>query len=247
MAPAIHFVQVNPLHSVLRGGEQFIWSPAAGLSNPTAPNPTASPTTTTTYTVIIRQGTCFSDTGKVTVVVHPKPEVNAGQDQTIIAGASVNLFANASHADYYLWSPAADLSCADCMNPVATPKQTTTFKVNVSNTFGCEAEDDVTIRVACDNSQVFLANTFTPNGDGNNDRFYAQGRGLSVIQQFRVYSRWGELLYEARNIQPNDENWGWDGTYKGEQLKPDVYVYIIDATCYNGTPMQLEGDISLIR
>jgi len=229
------------------GGQQYQWSPATGMSNSTTANPVVTPEATTTYTVVIKQGDCFTDTSNVTVVVHPKPTVNAGEDQKIIAGASVNLFANATHADFYSWSPTADLSCADCMNPTATPKETTTFKVTASNSYGCKAEDDVTIFVVCDNSQIFLPNTFTPNGDGNNDYFYPQGRGLSIIHRFRIYSRWGELLYEVQNIQPNDELKGWDGTYKGEQLKPDVYVYIIDATCFSGAPMQIKGDISLIR
>jgi len=229
------------------GGQQYSWSPAGTLSSATASNPTATPKTTTTYTVIIRQGDCFADTGRITVVVNPKPTVYAGADQKVIAGSSVNLFASATHTDYYLWSPGADLSCTDCMNPVATPKQTTTFKVIASNSYGCKAEDDVTLFLVCDNSQIFLPNTFTPNGDGNNDYFFPQGKGLSAIYRFRVYNRWGEMIYEAQNVQPNDELHGWDGTYKGEPLKPDVYVYIIDAACFNGDPMQLKGDISLIR
>lgn len=229
------------------GGEQYTWYPPSGLSSTTVANPIASPGSTTTYTVVIRQGSCFSDTAKITVVVHPKPTVNAGPDQKILAGTSVNIFANATHTDSYLWTPATDLSCETCMNPVATPKQTTTYKVTAANDYGCKADDDITIFITCDNSQVFVANTFTPNGDGNNDLFYPQGKGLSIIHHFRVYSRWGELLYDAQNIQPNDAMFGWDGTYKGEQLKPDVYVWLLDADCSNGTPIQLKGDISLVR
>ncbi len=229
------------------GGETYKWSPPKGLSSTTTNSPIATPEHTTTYTVIVKQGICFSDTGRITVSVNPKPTVNAGPDQRILAGASVNLFATGTFTDYYLWTPGADLSCDDCMNPVASPKQTTTFKVTASNRFGCKAEDDVTIFISCDNSQIFVPNTFTPNGDGNNDHFYASGTGIMLINNFRVYSRWGELLYNAQNIQAGDALRGWDGTYKGEYLKPDVYVYIIDATCYNGTPMQMKGDISLIR
>jgi len=62
-----------------------------------------------------------------------------------------------------------------------------------------------------------------------------------------VYNRWGELMYDAQNIPVNQESYGWDGTYKGQQLKPDVFVYIISATCITGEPMEFKGDISLIR
>jgi gliding motility-associated-like protein len=165
----------------------------------------------------------------------------------VIAGSSVNLFAQTTNTDYYAWTPADELSCSDCSSPIATPKQTTTYKVTASNEYGCSADDDLTIFVTCDNSQIFVPNTFTPNGDGNNDRFYPQGKGVSTIQRFRIYNRWGQLVYDVQNIQTNQELQGWDGTYKNEALKPDVYVYIIDATCYSGAPMQIKGDVSLIR
>jgi gliding motility-associated-like protein len=229
------------------GGSQYIWSPSYGLNNSTISNPVATPSVTTTYEVVIKQGDCFSDTNKVTILVHPKPTVNAGQDQNVIAGSSVNLFAQTTNTDYYAWTPADELSCSDCSSPIATPKQTTTYKVTASNEYGCSADDDLTIFVTCDNSQIFVPNTFTPNGDGNNDRFYPQGKGVSTIQRFRIYNRWGQLVYDVQNIQTNQELQGWDGTYKNEALKPDVYVYIIDATCYSGAPMQIKGDVSLIR
>lgn len=229
------------------GGSQYIWSPSYGLNNSTISNPVATPSVTTTYEVVIKQGDCFSDTNKVTILVHPKPTVNAGQDQNVIAGSSVNLFAQTTNTDYYAWTPADELSCSDCSSPIATPKQTTTYKVTASNEYGCSADDDVIIFVTCDNSQIFVPNTFTPNGDGNNDRFYPQGKGVSTIQRFRIYNRWGQLVYDVQNIQTNQELEGWDGTYKNEVLKPDVYVYIIDATCYSGAPMQIKGDVSLIR
>ena len=229
------------------GGDSYEWLPASGLSSPNASNPIATPETTTEYMVIIRQGNCFTDTGIVTIKVHPVPTVDAGGDQTIIAGNSVTLFANATHTDHYRWTPAEDLSCNTCQSPDASPKKTTTYTVSVSNNFGCEAKDDVTIFIKCDNSQVFLPNTFTPNGDGNNDRFVPQGKGVGVVRRFRIFNRWGETIYDVENLMINDENRGWDGTYKGEAMKPDVYVYVVDALCETGEPMQIKGDISLIR
>lgn len=232
---------------MVSGGDQYLWLPSTGLDNNTIGNPTASPDVTTTYTVIIRQGDCFSDTGYITVFVYPMPTVNAGTDQAVFAGNSAQLFANSTHTTRYLWTPADGLNCTDCQNPVATPGQTTTYTVAVSNNFGCQAEDDVTVSVKCDNSTLYFANTFTPNGDGNNDRFYPQGKGLSEVTRFRIYNRWGEVVFDAQHIALNNEMQGWDGTYKGQPLSPDVFVYIADAICTTGEPMQLKGDISLIR
>ena len=231
----------------ITGGDSYLWFPSTGLNDATIGNPTASPEQTTYYTVVIRQGSCFTDTVTITVVVNPTPTVNAGEDQSILAGTSVMLFATTTNTTDYLWTPSSTLSCETCQNPTATPTETTNYTVKVSNQFGCKAEDDVLVKITCDNTLLFMANIFTPNGDGNNDRFYPQGKGITIVKRFRVYNRWGEMLYEAQNFQPNNENYGWDGMYKGQQLKPDVYVYIVDAVCFTGSDIQQKGDISLIR
>jgi gliding motility-associated-like protein len=70
---------------------------------------------------------------------------------------------------------------------------------------------------------------------------------MQKILQFRVYNRWGETVFEADDIQPNNEQSGWDGIYKGEALKPDVYVYFVKAVCYTGEIIEIKGDVSLIR
>ena len=229
------------------GGDTYLWSPAATLSCAACPNPLATPAQTTNYQVIIRQGQCFADTLHTLVTVHPKPTINAGPDQSIVAGTSVQIITSTTFTDTYLWTPAEGLSCADCSAPIASPDRTTTYTVLASNQFGCKASDDVTISVRCDGKQVWLPNTFTPNGDGENDRFYPHGRGIGQVSRFRVYDRWGELLFDVSNIPVNDRNYGWDGTWKGQQLKPDVYVWILNATCTTGDPIEAKGDISLVR
>lgn len=237
--------ETTPLYAT--GGTEYLWYPAAGLDNPSADNPAASPTNTTTYSVVIKQGACFADTGKVTVTVHPLPTVELGEDMRLFAGSSVHLRASGSNINSYSWTPETDLSCYDCENPVATPKKTVKYSVKVTNIFNCEASDDITLFVTCDNSQLFVPNTFTPNGDGVNDRFYISGKGVGSIKRLRVFTRWGETVFSADNMSVNVEAQGWDGTHKGVPLSPDVFVYIIDAVCDSGELMELKGDISLIR
>ena len=229
------------------GGSSYQWTPATGLSNSSVANPLASPGNTTTYTLIIRQGDCFSDTAKITVNVHGLPTVDAGPDQTSIAGNTVQLNALGTGIKSYTWTPVENLSCTDCANPVATMMKTTKFIVTVANEWGCTASDDVNVTVSCDANQLFIANTFTPNGDGVNDRFYPQGKGISSVQRFRVFNRWGELIFDAANIPLNNAAAGWDGKFKNEPLKPDVFVYIVNAVCESGEPVEIKGDISLVR
>ncbi|MEO6830602.1 MAG: T9SS type B sorting domain-containing protein, partial [Chitinophagaceae bacterium] len=107
--------------------------------------------------------------------------------------------------------------------------------------------DTIRINVRCDGSQLWLPNTFTPNADGENDFFYPHGKGISEIKRFRIYDRWGELIFDRTNMPLNDKNAGWNGTYKNQQLKPDVFVWVLNAVCSNGTPLEVKGNISLIR
>lgn len=227
--------------------QRYEWTPAESLDDPNIASPLASPQATTTYIVTAWEGSCPPDTHMVKVVVHPKPGVDAGSDQTIVAGTSALLNATATNATSFLWSPVATLSCDICSNPTARPKVTTQYKVVVTSDYGCRNSDSVTIHLLCDNSQLFIPNTFSPNADGENDVFYPRGEGMQQVNYFRVYNRWGELMYERTNIQLNDAAAGWDGTYKGRQLNPDVYVYVLDGICFSGETLHWKGDITLIR
>ncbi len=229
------------------GAQLYQWSPAATLNNATIPNPIASPHSTTTYLVIAKEGSCIPDSNSVTVVVYPKPEINAGADATIIAGNSITLVASGNNTQTFLWSPAATLSCDNCSNPTATPLASTDYKVIATSRYGCRDSDAVTIRVLCDESQVFIPNSFTPNGDGQNDLFYPRGQGLREIRSFRIYNRWGELIFEKRNMVLNDKAAGWDGSQSGTPLNPDTFVYVLEGTCDSGEPINWKGDITLIR
>ncbi|MBZ0097737.1 MAG: gliding motility-associated C-terminal domain-containing protein, partial [Taibaiella sp.] len=229
------------------GGTHYTWSPADNLSNAGGANTKASPASTTQYRVIIKQGDCFIDTGYATIFVFGPPEINAGPDQHLQGGNEVRLETRSSNVATYEWTPADGLSCTGCANPVASPRRTTTYLVRVASAQGCTAEDDVTVYITCSGDQLFIANTFTPNNDGVNDLFFPQGKGLTTVQRFSVYSRWGELLFDRQNIPLNDATYGWDGTYKSEPLKPDVFVYVVRAVCEDGQPIEIKGDISLIR
>lgn len=229
------------------GGTEYTWTPTTGLTNPNTEKPIATPDVSTHYKVIIKQGDCYADTGDVFILVNELPAVSLGPDKQISTGTTIKLIAEGDNIKTYEWTPATGLSCADCPAPDASPKQTTTYVVTVTNEFGCESKDDITINVNCDQGLIYIANTFTPNGDGVNDVFFPQGKGVNEIKRLSVYNRWGQLLYEARNIPLNDPALGWDGTYKNEKLKPDVFVYILQAECENGSPIEMKGDVSLIR
>ena len=229
------------------GAHRYEWEPGESLSNSQIPDPVASPHATTIYVVKAWEGTCPPDSHTVKVVVYPKPVVYAGGDEKIVAGGSVVLNATGTNIATFAWSPPATLSCETCSNPTASPLRTTNYSVLASTNHGCKHSDTVTVFVICDNSQLFIPNYFSPNGDGNNDLFYPRGEGLDKVTVFKVFNRLGELMFERNNFELNDATNAWDGTYKGNQLSPDVYVYVIQGICDNGESLMWKGDITLGR
>lgn len=231
------------------GAELYTWTPVTGLDNPASSNPKARPDTTVLYTVIGRDShNCFTDTGYVPVIVYPYPLVDAGKDQTIAVGSSVTLTpVLSSDVRTLRWSPEKWIDCVTCPQPTASPKQTTKYTLEVANQGGCVSRDDVTLFVICVEGNLFMPNTFSPNGDGTNDVFYPRGKGIYGIKSFRIFNRWGELIFEQGNIQANDITRGWNGTYKGKLASQDVYVYTIDVVCENNQVFSFKGNVALIR
>jgi gliding motility-associated-like protein len=231
------------------GAHTYNWSPSSGLSSITSPIVTAAPSVTTVYRVI---GTddkrCFRDTAYIPVVVYNYPTVDAGKDKTISAGQTIVLTPTVS-ADVTSvnWSPVNTTVSSNYPSITVKPRETTTYFAEVVNAGGCKSRDEVTISILCDNANVFIPNTFSPNGDGTNDIFYVRGSGLFDIKSLNVFNRWGEVMFQKVAVKPNDAAAGWDGTYKGTKLPPDVYVYTAEVQCENGTVLVLKGNVALLR
>ncbi|MBV9961848.1 MAG: gliding motility-associated C-terminal domain-containing protein, partial [Parafilimonas sp.] len=144
------------------------------------------------------------------------------------------------------WSPPSGISCLNCPAPVLQPVSNQTYTVLVKNIAGCSVEKHITITVLCKGQNLFIPNTFSPNGDGMNDYFYPRGKGFSV-KSLRIFSRWGTIVYERTNFPPNQQAYGWDGTYNGKAATPDVYVFIAEILCDNGGIITTKGNITLLR
>jgi gliding motility-associated-like protein len=143
----------------------------------------------------------------------------------------------------YNWEPQTGLSCSTCPSPNASPTITTVYQLTVTNPDGCSVTEQIT--VAVDNNQIlFVPNAFTPDGDGINDLLKVFGISVKTIN-FNIFNRWGEKVYGVENGDINSS--GWDGTYFGKPLPPDVFVYYLDAEFDDGQRKQLKGSISLLR
>lgn len=231
------------------GAFSYSWSPATGLNNANIPNPIASPSITTIYTVTgTDQHRCFTQTAQIPVKVFPIPTVEAGDDVTINAGQMTDLVPVISaDVSRVIWSPTSGTFRNNYPAITVKPRETTRYTVQVSNNGGCTASDFVTVNVICNNANVFIPNTFSPNADGVNDVFFPRGSGLFRIKSMKVFNRWGELVFEKNEVTPNDARMGWNGMYKGKPAPADVYVYIMEIMCENNTSLPFKGNVTLIK
>jgi gliding motility-associated-like protein len=130
---------------------------------------------------------------------------------------------------------------------MATPKMQTAYVVKVTNTWGCIAYDTVVLKLQCAVANVHIPNAFTPGGNGKNDVFYVKGSGVNVIRHFRIYNRWGQLIFERNNIGIDDRSAGWDGKFKGQYVETGTYVYMAEMECLTGEMFTFKGTVTIVR
>lgn len=189
-----------------------------------------------------------ADTTTQNILVNPLPSVTMPSTLTMQVGFPVQIPATYTrNVTNYTWSPASTLSCSDCPQPIAAPKFNTNYTISFVDSNGCRNTGQIQIIVICKNANVFVPNTFSPNGDGSNDVFYVRGRGLDRVKSLRIFNRWGEVVFEAQQFPVNDPAFGWNGKYKGNKPIPDVYVYQVEVFCDNSQIIRFDGNIALIQ
>src|SRR5690606_26616494 len=111
---------------------------------------------------------------------------------------------------------------------------------------GCRASDRILVVVEKPR-KVFVPTAFSPNGDLNNDRLLVHGQQTAQVVEFRVYDRWGELVYEGQDFPLNDTDNGWDGEFRGKPMDPGVYVWVLEVEYMDGVREVFKGNTTLIR
>lgn len=218
----------------------FTWSPDQGLSNASHANPLAFPKTTTTYSLQTKAGTCILETHYVTVTVNPSPNVKANED--VVAGVEEPITLSVTGAVSYRWFPEELFSDNTLVQPVILPNRTTRYWVEGTDGNGCVSRDTVRVTVR---SELFVPSLFTPNSDGQNDIFRAHGFGIKEIT-LKVFDRWGRLLFESSSLDH-----GWDGRSNGSDVEQGSFVWTVEGSYHDGTPVQYNGQqrgiVKLIR
>ncbi|MFN0177010.1 MAG: gliding motility-associated C-terminal domain-containing protein [Saprospiraceae bacterium] len=146
----------------------------------------------------------------------------------------------------WMWSPAGGLSCTDCPQPWAKPLLSQYYNVIVVDSNGCEAEDRILVQVSR-KRYIYPPNIFSPNDDGENDRFTLYTKGVREIRRLVIFDRWGEEVFLRKNFQPNDDSLGWDGTFRGSPLTPAVFVWAAEVEYIDGEVEVIYGDVTVVR
>jgi gliding motility-associated-like protein len=190
---------------------------------------------------VVDTNNCTASDDAYLYVVPPLTGFN--WDTTIVIGDSAYLpIDNIGGTVLFTWTPSDGLSCLQCSNPSVRPLADMTYSLYAEDFLGCTSatyEFDIHIRPE---TFIELPTTFTPNGDGVNDIIYVKGWGIKELESFRIYNRWGEMVFESTDLEI-----GWDGYYKGILQNNDVYVYKVRATSWSDKEMSKEGHINLMR
>ncbi|MFZ1688592.1 MAG: gliding motility-associated C-terminal domain-containing protein [Flavobacteriales bacterium] len=219
------------------GGGTYAWSPGGSLDDASSQTPTATPSTPTTYQVVVTGPAGCTDTAYAFVDLFPMPTVYAGQDVEIDFGDATQL--HGVGEGVVLWSPGTELlGCTDCLEPLASPETTTLYTIELTDTNGCKANDQVLVVV---DGSLYVPNTFTPDGDGVNDVFFALGEEVKDFELL-VFNRWGEQIWKGDDLRST-----WNGTYSGVQSPIDTYVWKIQYSEVSGEKHRLIGHVNLVR
>ncbi len=225
------------------GTVNYTWTPAVYLDTTGGQTVTATPppgaATTFTLTVTDNYGCNYRETDEVVVTTRPPVQAFAGNDTIAVLGVPHQLFGTGGTV--YSWTPGTPLNNPNIQNPLATLQNDTRFILRVEDVIGCTGFDTVFVKVYT-GPTYYVPNAFTPNNDGRNDIFRAVPVGITSTEYFRVFNRYGQLVFETNKFLK-----GWNGTYLGRPQAGGAYVWMVKGLDRNGKTVEMKGTVILVR
>ncbi len=222
-------------------GNRFLWAPTNTLSDPNILNPRAFPRITTSYILRVTDvlGCPKPKYDTVKVTVRPQIFAFAGNDTSIVVGQPLQL--HGTGAEFIEWSPSTYLSNFRSRDPIAYLNDHFSYVMKAYTSEGCFALDTINIRVFKTQPDIFVPNAFRPRSSQNNV-LRPILVGISNLEYFRVYNRWGQLVF-----QTSEHGRGWDGAISGKEQATGTYVWMVRGKDFTGKTVTKQGVAVLIR
>jgi gliding motility-associated-like protein len=235
-------------------GTNYTWNTYENLTGPSSGNITApynltsqaTPAQTTDYVLTVTNANCpnpLVDTFHVAVLA--PIIVSAGNDTSVVVNQPLQLHATSSDSgDTFVWYPALGLSNPNISNPTATYDaglDSVRYMVTATSSFGCQGSNDIVVKIFKTGPDIFVPNAFTPDRATNNV-FRPIPVGISTLTYFRIYNRWGQLVFST-----NRSGQGWNGAIDGKPQGPSSYVWMVQGVDYQGNTITKKGVMALIR
>jgi gliding motility-associated-like protein len=229
------------------GGVSYFWSPSSALNNNRIQNPTTInlPGTITYSLHVVDANGCNSlKKDDVVVTVTRQAIVDAGRDTVLAAGLPLQLNAtdiNRAGFTSYEWQPYYGLNNPLIASPITILDKDITYTVTARTELGCVATDKIKIQVYR-GPEIYVPNAFTPNRDSRNDVLKAIPVGIRNFSYFRIYDRWGTLIFST-----TDPSIGWDGRTKGTEQSTATFVWMAEGIDYTGKVVRRKGSVIIIK
>jgi gliding motility-associated-like protein len=216
-------------------------------SDPALVSASALPSQTADYVLEVENPGCpnaLADTFLVNVI--PPIKVSIVQDTSVVVGEPLqfNAISSDTAQDVWLWSPSSYLNNPDIPNPVARyggETDSITYIVRATDAYSCYGQSTVSVKIYKTLPDIFVPTGFTP-GQGVDNMFRPIPVGISKLNYFRVYNRWGQLVYETTQMGA-----GWNGIYKGRPQDSATFVWEVAGVDYLGNTIAKKGTVVLIR
>ena len=224
----------------------YAWSPLNVLVTPSSSNQVLVAPLETSYifvTASASNGCIILDSILISVSAIGEGLVNASASEILIPAGSATMLIGQPSGLSYQWSPTVGVTNPTMQSTSATVENTTIYTLSVSDGI-CTKTDTVLVKVftfICGEPFIYIPNAFSPNGDKENDVLFVRGQLIEGMI-FRVFDRWGEMVFESTN-----RNYGWDGTFRGKAMDPDVYDYYLKVICIDGIESIIKGNVTLLK
>ncbi len=194
-------------------------------------------------------GVCVQFDGIAEVNTFPEAkQADLGEDMLLTLGDSVFLMPvlNRGIPDQVQWfQNGLELDCENCDGIWVRPLESSTFSVQIVDVNGCELMDDIRVEVDVQKN-IYVPNAFSPNGDNINDVLFISSSVGGQVESFRIFDRWGGLVYEETDYPINDDTIGWNGTYNGQVVQETSYVWHAVLRFVDGNTTSISGQVAVI-